>query len=310
MAQRFANLHRRAFLQTAALGAAAFALPWRVSAQGAITATAVDADSALLSGAGGNVFATRSADGLILVDTGLAERADDLKAALADHFGDDRIAAAFNTHWHYENTGGNAMARAAGARIYAHENTRLWLDGDFYVAWQDRHYKPLPEEAQPSDTFYTGGEVTIGGRGVEYVHHKRAHTDGDIAIHFPDANITVAGDLVSVGAYPVFDYATGGWIGAFTQASERLLEAAAPDTKIVPGLGPVVGRDHLQAQTDMLTTVRERIYELVRLGRGAEEMLAAEVTKEFDAEWGDPTVFITNTYPGLWAHSYEVGRVV
>src|SRR5690606_24371310 len=134
--------------------------------------------------------------------------------------------------------------------------------------------------------------------------------DGDIAVHFPDEDVIVAGDLVTVGAYPVLDFSTGGWIGAYSRASQALLDAAGPDTKIVPGYGPVVGRDHLEKQTDMLVTVRERICELVRLGRGAEEMLAAGVTAEYDAEWGDPTAFVTSAYPGLWAHSYEVGRVV
>lgn len=303
-------LHRRMFLQSAALAAAGAALPWRAAAQGQISAVPVDENSAVFTGAGANVFATRGADGLILVDTGAKDHAEALRRALGNHFQEGRIDAAFNTHWHYENTGGNTMVRQAGARIFAHENTRLWLDGDFYVPWQDRHYRPLSEEAQPTDTFYESGAVTLGGREVEYVHAKQAHTDGDIYVHFRDADVIVAGDLVSVGAYPVFDWATGGWIGAYSRASQALLDAAGPDTKIVPGVGPVVGRDHLQKQTDMLVTVRERIFELVRLGRSAEEMLAAEVTKEFDAEWGDPTLFVMNTYPGLWAHSYEVGRVV
>jgi glyoxylase-like metal-dependent hydrolase (beta-lactamase superfamily II) len=308
-------MHRRMFLQSAAMAAAGLALPGltlpgRAQAQGAVTAIPVGADSAVFSGAGANVFATRGADGLILVDTGAEQQSDALRRALGNRFREARIDAAFNTHWHYENTGGNRMAREAGARIFAHENTRLWLDADFYSQWLDRHFMPLPEEAQPTDTFYESGAAALGGREVEYFHHKRSHTDGDIAVHFRDEDVIAAGDLVTVGAYPVFDFSSAGWIGAYSRTSQALLDAAGPDTKIVPGLGPVVGRDHLQKQTEMLTTVRERMFELVRLGRGAEEMLAAEITKEFDAEWGDPTAFIMSAYPGLWAYSYEVGRVV
>src|SRR5690606_37958485 len=97
------------------------------------------------------------------------------------------------THWRYDHTGGNAAVRAAGARIFAHENTRLWLDGDFYVPWEDRHYEPRPEAALPTDTFYVSGAVTLGGRTVEYRHCKRACTDGDICVVFPDADVIAAG---------------------------------------------------------------------------------------------------------------------
>ena len=157
----------------AAMGAAALALPGRARAQAAIAAIPLGADSAVVTGAGANVFATRSDAGLILVDTGLAEHAMDLKRTLAEHFGDDRIAAAFNTHWHYENSGGDAMVIASGGRVYAHEYTRLWLDGDFWSLWEDRVYKPMPREAQPTDTFYKSGSAEIGGREAVYTFLPR-----------------------------------------------------------------------------------------------------------------------------------------
>ena len=51
----------------------------------------------------------------------------------------------------------------------------------------------------------------------------------------------------------------------------------------------------------MLTVVRERIENLMRKGRSIKEMLDAEVTKEFDATWGDNRErFVANIYNGLW----------
>lgn len=266
--------------------------------------------SAVISGVGGNVFATRGDDGLVLVDTGRAANVADLFGALERQFGDTPMNAAFNTHWHYDHTGGNPALRDVGARIFAHENTRLWLGGDFDVPWENRHYDPLPERALPTDTFYMSGSTVLGGRTVEYRHFKRAHTDGDICVVFPDADVIVAGDLVSVGSYPVLDYATGGWIGEMTEAVGALVEMAGPETRIVPGTGPVVGREHLAAQYEMLIAVRDRLYALLRQGRSAQEMLDARVTAEFDVQWGDPTMFVLNAYPGMWSHSSAVGGIV
>ena len=39
-------------------------------------------------------------------------------------------------------------------------------------------------------------------------------------------------------------------------------------------------------------------------------MLAAAPTKEFDAKWGDPTLFITSAYPGMWGHARELGGII
>jgi glyoxylase-like metal-dependent hydrolase (beta-lactamase superfamily II) len=304
---------RRWILRTLALGGAGLAASVAGCAPAAsdIAAEAIDPETTLFTGAGGNVVVTSTGEGLVVVDSGLAENAASLMKAISRRYRGEKPAVAFNTHWHYDHTGGNELLREAGARIYAHENTRLWLQGDFDVPWENRHYSPLPEPMWPTDTFYYGGgSLSVGGRAVDYLWLPRAHTDGDIYVHLKDADVLVVGDLVSVGSYPILDYATGGWIGELTKACEALLALAGPDTKIVPGSGPVVGRDHLQAQYDMLVAVRDRLYEHCRLGHSPQEMLEARATEGFDEAWGDPTLFVMNAYPGMWSHAGELGRVV
>jgi hypothetical protein len=43
---------------------------------------------------------------------------------------------------------------------------------------------------------------------------------------------------------------------------------------------------------------------------GAEDMIREGPTKEFDAKWGNPELFIRNAYPGLWGHVRELGGIV
>ena len=45
------------------------------------------------------------------------------------------------------------VAERIGARIVAHENTKLWLGADFEVEWEGRKYEPRPKHAWPNDTF-------------------------------------------------------------------------------------------------------------------------------------------------------------
>jgi len=78
----------------------------------------------------------------------------------------------------------------------------------------------------------------------------------------------------------------------------------------VPGVGPVQTRAALQAQHDMLATMRDRMHKMFRQGMGLDDMMAAGVTKDFDATWGSPDLFVATTYRGMWLHIRELGGVV
>jgi glyoxylase-like metal-dependent hydrolase (beta-lactamase superfamily II) len=189
-------------------------------------------------------------------------------------------------------------------------NTKLWLGGDFDVDWEDRHYAPRPAAALPGMTFYTSGSLDFGGRKVEYRYLPRAHTDGDVAVFFPDANVLAAGALLAVGAYPVPDYATGGWIGGLEAATRALLDATDGSTRIVPAFGATCGRAELEAQLKLCTAVRERVADAYRHGLSFEEFVATHPTQEFDASRGDPTLFLKLVHKGAWVHLRELGGVI
>jgi len=259
----------------------------------------------LLSGAGGNIVLLPGPDGAAMVDSGSPANSARLVAQVAEHLNGGAVDLLFNTHWHLEHTGGNDAFGHDGAKIIAHENTRLWMGTEYYVDWQDRTYSPRAGAALPTDTFYSSDPqpktVDVSNERIEYAHLREAHTDGDIYVRFRERNVIVAGGAVSAGAYPVLDFATGGWIGGLMDSTERLLELADSDTLIIPDAGPVRSREHLMAQFDMVSTVRGRIEELMRQGKSAEEMIAARVTAEFDSTWGENhEQFVTNVYGGLW----------
>jgi cyclase len=259
----------------------------------------------LIGGAGGNIVLLGTPGGAALVDSGAPEFAAAVAAELRKSLGDLRLAALLNTHWHPAHTGGNDVLVPAADKAIAHENTRLWMSTEYYVDWQDRTYEPRAAAALPSSTFYSTDPqplaIDVGDERVEYGHLREAHTDGDLYAFFRERNVIVAGGAVTVGAYPVIDYATGGWIDGLIDSTKKLLDLADPDTLIVPAEGPAQPRTHLEAQYEMLKVVRERVAGLMRKGRSIEEMLAAGVTDGYDATWGDNRErFVANIYHGLW----------
>lgn len=311
---------RREFLKALAAGAAGVSV--RAALLGAIgsgarafaaaeapTVTHLADNLILVSGAGGNVVACKGPEGVLLVDGGDAAHSAALLATVKQALGAP-VTVAFNTHWHWDHTGSNETLRRAGVKLIAHENTRLWLTEPVFEEWENRTYPARPK-ALPSDTFYTGVQkLAFGGGAVEYGYMPQAHTDGDIYVYFRDANVLVAGDVVSVGRYPIPDSSTGGWTGGLVNATQQILGLVNDQTRIIPGVGPVQSKADVAAEHDMLATLHEDLWQLMRKGMGPQDMIAAGATRKFDERWGNSDLFITTAYRGLYGHVRELRGVV
>src|SRR5215831_17291979 len=171
--------NRRDFIRTfvaAAAGISVSRIASGAPGDSAITATRLTDNLTLIRGAGGNVVVLAQPDGLLLVNGGLPERTADLVKLLDNEFKGQRVTTLFNTDWHLEHTGSTEAFRKSGAKIVAHENTKLWIGADFYSDWENKRYKPRPAEALPTETFYTNGKTTFGKVAIEYGYMVQAHT--------------------------------------------------------------------------------------------------------------------------------------
>jgi glyoxylase-like metal-dependent hydrolase (beta-lactamase superfamily II) len=299
--------NRRDFLQAAGAATLSLAvLGARPDAARAastpITSQRLNDHLVVFSGAGANVVAAAEPDSLLLVDGGLKERSGDLLAAVHKELGPHPVRTLFNTHWHPEQTGSNERLGAEGARIIAHENTRLWLEYPQDVPLQGRKYGPLPPKARPNDTIYDSGKLAFGGEELEYGYLIQAHTDGDIYVFFRQSNVLVTGGPVSGEGWPVIDWKTGGWIAGQIEALQTLGKLADEKTRVVPANGPLLTRDDLKSQHAMYATIFDRLTKLLRKGMAPDEVLAAAPAKEFEEKWGDSSQFVTMAFESLWGH--------
>jgi glyoxylase-like metal-dependent hydrolase (beta-lactamase superfamily II) len=192
-----------------------------------------------------------------------------------------------NTHHHFDHCFGNAtLAAAAGAAgeadIWAHEDAAAHLR-ERGVRWQRQWYEqwlPIePELAEglaeaailpPNRTVRTEATVDVGGRPVRLCHLGRGHTDGDLVVLIPDADVVVAGDLVEESGPPDFGDAYPLEWPETLAALDRLL---SPATVVVPGHGTPVDGAFVRAQHALLT----RLDWLIRDGHadGAPERAVA-----------------------------------
>src|SRR6202165_2986340 len=306
-------MNRRAILKGALGGVLGLTLPPLARdtfAQEGPAVVPVSDGFVMLTGAGGNVLVRTASTGQVLVDSGAAEFTDAVLAHLRGLPGGGRATTLFNTHWHREQVVGNLAFGRSGAAIIAHEKTRAHLATDYYLRDEDRYEKPLPAEARPSVTFFSGDKTLAGNERIEYGHLLEAHTDGDIYVFFRDANVLAAGDAISPLKDPVLDWFGGGWLGGRVDAQEKLLKLSNAETRIVPSYGPVVGRAELQAEFDMTRVLFDRMLDLLRKGMSAQDMLDAGLMKDLKRTFRDPRKFAYDAHKGYWAHHNSLGGEV
>jgi glyoxylase-like metal-dependent hydrolase (beta-lactamase superfamily II) len=258
----------------------------------------------VVTGFGGNALVLVTGDGTVLVDSGapIARRTPELP--LLEGVADGtRVHTLFNTHWHLDQIGGNEAIGNAGANIVAHEKTRLRLAVGYYLPTEDRYLPPMPVKAQPTESFYTTGSTTIGGKRIEYGYLIEAHTDGDAYVYFRDANVIAVGDAIAPERDVELDWWGGGWLGGRIDSLQLLLKITDARTRFVPSYGAPVGRAEVQAEYDMCKLLYDRFFERIRKGETNEDMLAAGIMEGTGRTWSDPKKFVHDTHKGFWGHN-------
>jgi glyoxylase-like metal-dependent hydrolase (beta-lactamase superfamily II) len=264
----------------------------------------------VLRGFGAPVVVAENGGQLLLIDGGDVASAKPLSRFLSQQFPRAKLSALINTSWRPQRSGYNETAAAAGARIIAHENTRLWLGTEVHCGWESRVYAPRPARALPTETVRYGSRtLVLGGQQVEYGVLPNGHTDGDLYVWLPAHDVLVAGDMAVSGRYPIVDYSTNGWLGGMVGGLKQLMARCGPQTRVIDADGTVIGKAQLLAQQDLCFAVLQRIAESYYKGETRQQFLDSKPSHEFDAARGDPTRFLVQSYESAWGHINEIRRV-
>lgn len=253
----------------------------------------------LLQGAGCNVVAMPGPEGALLIDGGLAANSKALLQAVAKATGSSRVSTLINTHWHPEQTGSNLAVGSAGGVIIAHEVTRLYEGRKATSVCYEGTYGPLPEKARATKATRTSGSLDFAGQHIDYDYLPAAHTDGDLYVHFPEANLLVTGGPVSGAGWPVLDIHNGGWLGGLVRAYEKLATVVKPDTRIVPADGKLLTGADIVRYRDIYDKLFTEMFAYFNKGYGPSDAAAARPLQDYEGELGDAAVFLAGAYRSL-----------
>lgn len=257
----------------------------RAAATAQIIPTKLRGNITILEGSGGNISILNGPDGLLMVDAGIGVSKPNVLAAIKN-ISSKPLKYLINTHWHFDHADGNLWIKQEGATIIAHENTRKYLAAETRVDDWDYTFPAAPAEALPSKTFKDNKTITFNKEKIQMKGYNPSHTDSDISVYFPKADVLVVGDTWWNGYYPFIDYNTGGSIAGMIQATKENLARVSNKTIIVPGHGPMGNKKELTEFKDMLENIHKKVAGLKKQGKTLEEVVAAKPTADYDAKWG------------------------
>jgi glyoxylase-like metal-dependent hydrolase (beta-lactamase superfamily II) len=281
---------RTAFAACAAASLSVLSVSAAALAQDApeITVETVDLGAGvymLSTGRGGNVGVSVGDDGVFMIDTQFAALAPLLDAAQRAVSGDRSVDLVLNTHLHGDHVLGNAYFAQAGAVIMAHESVRPALENPVTAQLSGATPDPLSGAYLPVINLQGDETLTLNGETLRLHHEPAAHTGGDIWVHFVEADIIHAGDLLFSGWFPYIDLDNGGSVEGYIAGMQAIADTAGPETQVIAGHGPMSTKADLEASIAMLTQARARVAALVADGHDYEGVLAAEPLADFHDDW-------------------------
>jgi len=259
----------------------------------------------MLVGAGGNITLQSGNDGVLLVDTGVAQMSEKVLAAVRS-ISDKPIRYIINTHAHPDHTGGNEAIAKAGSTIAGGN-----VVGDIgasagnqaaVIAFQtvlDRmsaptgQQAPTPQRAWPTETYTTPErKLFFNGEGIEIIHIPAAHTDGDSMVFFRRSDVISAGDIFVTNRYPIIDLQRGGNVQGVIAGLNKIIEIAIPadeqegGTMVIPGHGRLCDVADVVFYQEMVTIIRDRVQDMINKGMTLEQVKEAKPTRDYDPRYG------------------------
>jgi glyoxylase-like metal-dependent hydrolase (beta-lactamase superfamily II) len=252
----------------------------------------------LVIGDGGNILVLNGPEGVLLVDAELPQGAPRVMAAVAA-IDPSPLRFVIDTHWHVDHTGGNRYMTGQGAVVIGHDavRTRRMTDQTLRVYGATVPAARYPQSL-PILTFDNTMSLHLNGQTVRAFHMPGAHTDGDVLVHFVEADVIHMGDVYFAGMYPFIDTGSGGRVQGMIAAVDRVIAMADEDTQIVPAHGPVGNRTDLIAYRDMLVRVMTIVQAGIDAGQTLEQIQASRLAAAWTLE-GEADPFIAVVHDSL-----------
>lgn len=178
-------------------------------------------------GAGGNTTFFVGSDGVVLVDTKLANNGAAILAKVRE-ITDKPVTMIINTHSHPDHLGSNTEIETArgSVQVVVQANTAARMAG-------------MPSNNKVTQSFQDTLTLGSGRDRIDLYWFGPAHTDGDAFVVFPQEKVLAMGDAMAWDMGPLIDPMSGGSMVGAADTIGKLVAAMSGIDKVVEGHGNV-----------------------------------------------------------------------
>ena len=223
----------------------------------------------VIPGAGGNTTVFVTQNGIVLVDTKLANNGEAIMSQVRTVSG-RAVTMIINTHSHPDHIGSNNYFAPSIEKV-THENTKKWMAANPQVASN--------AAVMPTKTFSDKMTLGSGRDQIDLYYFGAGHTDGDAFIVFPALRAMAAGDIFAWKMAPLIDSMAGGSVVALPDTLEKAIKGIRNVDTVIEGHGDVntwAGfRDYTQFNRALLDAAR------AGMGKQSAEEIASGLKPKF-----------------------------
>ncbi len=272
-------MQRRKFLQGTGLSLAMLATSnnnalAKFLMQPAYKFTPLRNDVGIFTEQGGTVAWLSNTSGMVVVDTQFVDQATHLIAELKK-ISSKPINFLINTHHHADHTGGNLAFKGLAEKVVGHANC---LANHQKIASAQ---KSQDKQLFADTVFQDQWKAKVGTERIQAHYFGAGHTNGDIVVHFENANIAHMGDLMFNKRFPFIDRAGGANIQSWINVLDKTVAKFDKDTLFVFGhsadpLKVTGGKEEIRAMQNYLEKLLSFVNNEIKAGKSKEDVLKAQ----------------------------------
>jgi len=230
-----------------------------------------------------NIAALTGSDGVLLVDTGHKETAEDLISKVEDFKSSD-LKYIINTHLHGDHAGGNLLVGEKAEIIHYKNLQEFVTEGVLRLVEEEQ--KEMA--AKLSGKYYV---LEFNGEKIKIIPYPGVHSSNDLIIYFSNSGVAHMGDLLLTQSFP----AVGPKVQEYLEFLEKVMASFPPDTKFIGGHGRDYSVEDLKKYNQMLLTTIELVRQEMKKGRSLEETKSNNVLERWKS-WGEFLTFLNTDY--------------
>jgi len=231
-----------------------------------------------------NLIAFGGPDGILLIDSGFKETAEQLRLKLKEMW-NTTIRYIINTHSDRDHCGGNSILDNHGA-IIAHKN-----------CWKLLSKQKTRPKGFAAITFEDSLSLHFNSEKLRLISLTGCHSSEDIIVHFKRANIVFLGDVIIADSFPFVRLERGGSIENLSENLGKIITMFPENVKLIVAHGRDCTIEDLKNYREMLIKTIKIISKAIKAGKNAEDMKKDNILKEWET-WNNKKYAWINT--DLW----------